>query len=529
MKTKTLFILILGFLVLSIGVPAYSWQGRMGGMGDPFGLVEDESDFLIHPSKIAIGEGTKFYGDYRFNYRGVLDWNYNINTLITPPGIILWDFPFKGSGDEYGHNGLLGMAFPVGPGRMGLFFQYAGRRGDYDGKENVTVSGTPFAFNKYNLESDLDSFALRILYGLPVGGFKLGGEIQFSYRNEENTTRMSAQIDAPLPVLLINNPFSIGLFPPSFPPHSTDLFPFMIPYDSNYLEALFKGSLEGSIGPAKIAFTMRGGIIFGGDNQYKFVGSQLIPNAGGAKLNGDVKGWNIGGDLWLRYALGEGLSLPFVVKAGYQKKTRDGDGQGWGGFFMPFGFDYKNKEKNFQIEAGGGVDKELGKGMRVAAGIYYNYSNNKNDFSINVSPPGTGPIWFHDYTNYPDHTEHQVILRLAVEKNMSSMVAMRMGLNFFYGWVTKEDFKFNYSEPGFSSTDVMPLDGDRWGIGVSLGATVKFTGFTLEPFLGGGYQKLKLSGDGSSTGPFFPSPPFSLGMDMLKKEWLMGGGFSIKF
>ena len=38
----------------------------------------------------------------------------------------------------------------------------------------------------------------------------------------------------------------------------TNLFQFMFPYDSKYWEFIFKGSLKGEIGPAKIAFTVRG-------------------------------------------------------------------------------------------------------------------------------------------------------------------------------------------------------------------------------------------------------------------------------
>ena len=65
---KTLFLfMILSFLVFSLAGIAYSWQGRMAGMGDPYGLIMDESDFLIHPAGIAKGKGINFYGNYRFN------------------------------------------------------------------------------------------------------------------------------------------------------------------------------------------------------------------------------------------------------------------------------------------------------------------------------------------------------------------------------------------------------------------------------------------------------------------------------
>jgi len=58
---------------------------------------------------------------------------------------------------------------------------------------------------------------------------------------------------------------------------------------------------------------------------------------------------------------------------------------------------------------------------------------------------------------------------------------------------------------------------------------VKFNGFSVGPFLGGGYQKLKLEGNGTSTIPIFITPPFVYKMDIKREEWFIGGGFSIKF
>jgi hypothetical protein len=88
-KKSCLFFVILGFLVLSLAGVSYGWQGRMAGMGDPYGLVQDESDFLIHPAGIANGKGTNFYGNYRFNYTDVMKWNYT-STEFTPAGAFYW-------------------------------------------------------------------------------------------------------------------------------------------------------------------------------------------------------------------------------------------------------------------------------------------------------------------------------------------------------------------------------------------------------------------------------------------------------
>jgi hypothetical protein len=270
----------------------------------------------------------------------------------------------------------------------------------------------------------------------------------------------------------------------------------------------------GAIGPAEFAFTLRGGFVFSGESHLMF--TQAIPSGvSGFNLDGNVKGWNMGGDFWLRYPLASGLSLPFLLKADYQKKTRDGDGPGVGPDLAGQSIDYKNRERNFQLEVGGGVDKEFGKGTKIAAGIYYGFLQDKNDFMLSIIPA----LFVFDHSKYPDQTEHRVILRIAGEKEISPMVAMRMGLNFFFGWVN-EDFNANI----LSSLEKQSIDGSHWGIGASLGRTVKFQRFSLEPFLCGGYQKWDLNGTGSLN--IFPFP---INMDKMRKEWLISGGLSIKF
>jgi hypothetical protein len=392
---------------------------------------------------------------------------------------------------------------------MGLFFEYKGRRGNFDGRENEVDTGVSF-FHRFSLDSDLDTFVLRVLYGLPMGGFKLGSEIQLAYRREENETFFNEDFTGGLRQFLTNLPTGTLL------PYE-NLFQFMFPYDSKYWEVLFKESLKGAIGPAKVAFTVRGGFIFAGDNKFKYTNASDIFSSEFVNMDGDVKGWGIGSDLWLRVPLAKDLSVPMLVKVDYQKKTRDGDGPGDSVLgFAGTNFAYRNREKTFQVEVGGGLDKELNKGTRIAAGIYYNYLKNKSDFLFTIDNS-----LISDHTNYPDQREHKVILRLAGEKEISPMFAMRMGLNFFYGWVN-EDLKFNSNM--ITATEKLSLDGSRWGIGASLGATVKVQRFSIEPFIGGGYQKLDLEGDGIRTGFSFLSE-----VDKLKKEWSIGGGFSVKY
>jgi hypothetical protein len=507
MRTRFLFRAFVSLLLLSTSVPAYSWQGRMAGMGDPFGLVDDESDFLIHPAKIAKVEKPSFYGNYRFDFRDVPDWNYSVDYINTTTRTLMAGMPYNSSGDERGHEVSLGAAFPWGPGTMGSFFQYKGNRNDYDGNRLIESHIFTPSDTRFGMQSDLDSIALRLLYGIAMAGFDLGGEIQLAYRNEKNETKISDHMSG---VFDLNLPIGGG-------GNFYNLFPFMRPYDSKYWETVFKGSLERAIGPARLTFTLGGGFIFSGSNGLMF-GDVNLPDIGGINFDGNVKGWDIGGDLWMRYSLKKDVSLPFLLKIKYQTKTRDGEGLGVGSFAGRVSR-YVDRENDFHLEVGGGLERKLFEDIKFAGGIYYAFSNNKNNFLFRLFSASELDIF--DQTKYPGQVEHQVIVRLAGEKELCPMVTMRSGLEFFYGKVTKD-----YESPsGFPETE--SVDGPHWGIKVSLGGTVRFENFSVEPFLGVGYQKWNLDGTGSISalnvlGNFTR-------MKEERKEWFTGGGFSVKF
>jgi hypothetical protein len=357
-----------------------------------------------------------------------------------------------------------------------------------------------------------------------VGGLKLGGEIGLAYRNEENKSFFNRDIGGGSRIFKENSPFGEWQ-------ESRNTFPFEFPYDSHYWEALLKGSLEGTFDPAKFAFTMKVGFIFAGDN--KLSHNRLISPAGitsSIDMDGDVDGWNIESEFWLRYPLSKDLTLPFLAKIGFQKKTRDGSGQGFGFLYQNQNFDYKEKESSFHAEIGGGLDKELLKGTRVAAGFYYAYLNDKYGYAILRTPPGV-PNFNLDQPDYPSHKEHQLTLRVTGEKEFSPLFTMRMGINLFYGWV-KENFNTSYNGSIIPQPrrfeDGISINGDHWGVALSLGGTVKFQRYNIEPFFNLGYQKQDLNGDGDRI-TNFPVFNRSLEMDKLIKDWSIGGGFSIKF
>jgi hypothetical protein len=499
MKKNCLVLGILGFVVLSIAVPAYSWQGRMGGMGDPYGLVEDESDFLIHPAGIANGKGINIYGNYRLSWEDVTDWKHKRIDILT--GNTLRN-PMSASGDEWNHDALMGAAFPFGPGRMGIFFQYSTKNGDFDGNEPSSVGLFKFGF-----KNELDDIVLRLLYGLPIGGFKLGGEIKLAYRQEENKTS------------IFSNAVSIDNITFGRPFDQTNTLPYMLPFDSKYWQASFKGSLEGSIGPAKFSFTTHGGFIFSGENENHYLNIILPATILQDKdYKGDVNGYEVGADFWFRVPLSKDLSSPLLIKFDYMEKKRDGFAVGapWGVITNDPSF-YRNKELFFNFEVGGGIDKSLGKEARVAAGLYYNFLRNKKTWGYDIFSPS---LYYADYPDYPIAKEHQIVLKLSGEKEISPMFILRMGLDAFYGWLS-EDFNYRENSPILLK---LPLNGNHFGIGAWLGSTVKFNQLSIEPFVGGGYQRFNVDGDA-----IWPANTSILEMELSKKTWSIGGGFSIKF
>lgn len=87
-------------------------------MGDPYGLVQDESDMLIHPAMIRNTSDTRFYTHYRYTYADVMDWDYKWNFDISGLEV---SHHFEASGDEHKHEALIGSALNLGSGRGGVF------------------------------------------------------------------------------------------------------------------------------------------------------------------------------------------------------------------------------------------------------------------------------------------------------------------------------------------------------------------------------------------------------------------------
>ena len=73
----------------------------------------------------------------------------------------------------------------------------------------------------------------------------------------------------------------------------------------------------------------------------------------------------------------------------------------------------------------------------------------------------------------------------------------------------------------------LPRDGLHWGIEASLGGTVRFNGFAIEPFISGGWQRFDLSGDGSVVLNGVLNS--TLAIDESRGEWYISGGCAFLF
>ncbi len=491
LKNYLLFLLIFT-LFFCFSMVSHGWQGRMAGMEDPYGLIADESDYLIHVAKIADDKAVNFYGGYRFTYTEVDKWKIE----FTPAP---YDFNFYGK--EINHKALLGSSFALGPGRMGVFFVYDETKSDLKFQNSI-------ADMNIKNDNDLDNFHMRLIYGIPVGNFLFGAEAGIAYRKEKNSLHLYGTGGGVLNYHIYEALEANSITPP------------VIPYDAAYWEIPLKVGLAGKLGTLDTQFTMRGGVIIAGDNTLRIgvfePGFSIYDD-----IDGDAKGWSAGADLWLRYNLGNGLSLPFLIRADYLSKVRDARGNlvNMSPLIL---FDYENKETAFNFTLGGGVNKTFSQNTSLAAGVYYSYLTNNKEAILLVFDDGiySGEYFLDDL---PSVVEHRVTLRLAGEEVLSPAVTLRTGLGCFYGLVT-QDIVFGEIYPSPEKIK-LASEGYQWGVGASFGASIKLTPVTLEPFINGGYQHLKLSDDSYENGILVPG----VSRNDKREQWYVGGGLAVKF
>lgn len=495
MKRNGLSVVAALLFILLLASPGVAWQGRMAGVVDASGLIEDESDYLTHPASIASGKGFNAYGHYRLTYDKATAWDYKAESAFL--GV---SYPYKASGYEWRNQLQLGSAFALGAGRMGVFFEYEGARGKYTGDEKFI--GFFGSYNTFDMENKLDNLKLRLLYGLPIGAVNVGGELQIAYIKEEKETMLVDEDGRSFK----NDPWAAENNT------ATDLFPYMIPFQSKYWEAQGKVSVDGKLGAAKYAATLKAGLPFASDNQY-VIGSDFIDDA---EMSGQVKGFHVGGDVWVRVPLSGNIVLPFVAGAGYKTVKRDGSGVSLYNSLAS----YEHTVTNVNVKLGGGADITLAKDMKLAMGLYYDYISIKQDaFFKDIL---TFIYYVDNYTDMPKSSEHRVTLKALAEKELTPAVVLRGGFSAFYGKV-ENDYAYNAYDTGGPYLPVaLPTSGSNRGVNASIGATVKLDRISLEPFLNAGYAKYSASGDGKIF--LFPASA-----EFEKTNWLVGGGLSVKF
>ena len=501
---KKIVLIIAGLLILSFASTSFAWQGRMSGMGDPSGLIADESDFFIHPAKIADGKGSNYYADYKFNYVQVTKWN---NVFSFNPAIQgATQYPFMATGSERDHAMSFGGTWEFGPGRLGLFIQYSTDNGSFNGTDDngsVVVNHDTFSF-----DTEKRSFDLKLIYGLPLGSWKLGTELAVGHRTQFNSTVQTIQNF----LTILNNP--IGARNPFY-----NTFPYMVPTDWRWKEASFKISAENAIGPGVLTFTPKIATVFHGTSEYnsRFIfGTFAVDDI---HNTGSLKGWSAGADLWYRVKLNDSATLPFVASLNYDRKRAEISAFD-SAVLQPVQLSSETKE--FVLEVGGGIDKNLSKDTKIASGLYYDYIRSKTMF-------------MYDFTNESDYIvannetplerENRIVLKTVCEHVFSPAITARGGINAFYGWV-RDRYSFINTQAGVSlESQNLSTSGHRWGLNAAVGATALVAKLSVEPFLTAGLQKTKLD---NSDGSFFP-PSASVSLRSDKSEWTVGGGVSIKY
>jgi hypothetical protein len=492
MKKGIILPAFLVVLALLCAAPLQAWQGRMSGMGEPSGLVEDESDFLTHPAAIAAGKGLNFYGYGQFRNVSIDKFSFSTDSLNTVTGISS-TMVSEAKGREWQYDGLVGTAFPVGTGRIGLFLQYKGADMNLTGDQIRDLSTSVHEAWSFDRQNKLDDLALRFLYGASIGSnIKLGGELQIGRKTEKENS-------------YIANAGGAALSNAAYGPWGDDLASLLqygVPRDSTYYEASLKASAETKIGPAKAAFTVRGGTPFASENHYVHERYSGSSSGGGANMYGKVKGYNIGADAWARLPLSSSLVLPFLVKFDFKDIKRDGDGPEFGawGFGGNWSSMYENREKSMSITAGGGINYTISKDTNVAGGLYYTYLNSKTTYNF-AEKYYTTPYWTVVRNGaYPETKEHKISLKFSGEKTLSSEYALNCAFNAFYGWVNQE---YRYSQHYSNASPVTAafdtsLKGHHWGLGASIGVSMLAGATTFEPFIAGGLERYNLTGDGVS-------------------------------
>ena len=453
---------------LIVASTAWADQGRISGMGDPVGLIKDDTDYLVHPSLLSPSR-VNYFLNYSASYDKTKDWNINAHGEGTALAHQIdlggqGEWSFSNHGGSHTHKVQLGVEVPTLGGSWAAILEYTTNQGKYDNGQ--AMQGVAYA---WTMDDEERNWNARFLYATKVDTYQLGLEFQLGHKNDKND-----QFDTNAQHADPN--FAWG-------GNNFDQFMYMIPCNSRYYEANTKLSFSGGEENRTWAITFKAGLPFAADNQYAsgFMGRAL------PVMKGDVQGFNAGADLWLRVAAGPQLSIPFTLSGETRRLQRTGADAASGN-------NYKETTGNDHLGLGFGLDYAASPSSRIATGLYFDHSHYRQDFYSNTTYLFFAGVY--DYSQFPDLRENRVTLKTSLEQTLSPATTLRAGLNLFYGRVNMT--YTDYVQYAATTVD-MPSQGSDKGLSLSVGATLKTAALRVEPFIAYTNTRSANNGDWTTT------------------------------
>ena len=279
------------------------------------------------------------------------------------------------SGSERDHDTSIGGTWALGTGRLGIFVKYSLKEGSYDGSSYNGFGPFSIEHEAFAFGTDAQSIAVKILYGFPIGTWKLGTEIGFAHKSHSNFIAQSLDNGGSfinVPVNALSAPY--------------DFFIYMMPVDATWNEASFKASAEETIGPGVLTFTPKIATVFHGVSNVNILyTSGWVDESITVNGTGNVSGWSTGADLWYHIKLNDSTSLPFVVSANYDRKKTNVSTVAITNFVGTVPDTETSEAKQFVFEIGGGINKQFTKETKAASGLYYEYLQSKNFYATSLN------------------------------------------------------------------------------------------------------------------------------------------------
>ena len=482
----------------------FTEKDRTADMAKPYGLLDAETDFLVHPAAMMRVDKVRSYMSFGTVYEKTVEED------IAGDNWAGKDYTERGRHD-WTAGASVGIVVPVDVGRMGFFVDYGGNlfsRGAYE-QVNTTWNHSNWQY----ITSDsiqYDAITLKALYARPfTDGVVLGVEIDLANRREQSEFNFLALHDG-------------------YREWGT--------IDSNSWRATLKGSLESMIGPSKLTTTISGGMILGEDGNIARYDPASVYHRDGTKAFDHTGHW-IGLESWLRVPVSANITLPFLLRLDYQKEVREDRGQGVPSDKGMVGrYLTENSYDRLDIEIGGGIEKRLDRGIKLAGGLYYEYIQSNAGFARDDFPPYISNIYQWHTRSFARRTDHRLTLRLAAERELFPTLTIRGGMAAFAGLPAERNGstelhidhsgKRHFYAPTFDSS---AGSSRTLGIGGSLGMTWTTKAMVIEPYIHGGLYFDEVCGQVTESTDYTYWKDTAVPGPFRKYTWHTGAGLAVKF